>query len=582
MQIRPTSGMFVPPYGPICFYGDWPILVDVVTPAGVHFLANQVRVAVDDVPASLDSLTHVSIQMVGPQRLVFIRESAARVGLNFDGNQHFALGQAHLTRTATGVLMLENAGPSGNDGMEIALGRAGFCEVASPGLPLPPPGSFCRYEYRAEIDGIADRPAATLTMSVNAAGEMPFTGDMSPLGATRYSVLVLDGETQVGGVSNQPAATFTLSGTAVSVAPSLRWDIQRYKCFIRVKVPKLPGNPGPLIRLAPGLTVNGDNVIILPDNPSRTLGPQNRLLLTAIHPEPKLFINEALGQFAVGHTGLGDATLTAGGGTLTIGNLGSSGSDGVMLDLENSRNLLASFGPISVPAVQGPWPVPWIQARAFGRFGGAPNHDLGSLRCTLLSPTTVQLEADFTPVGASTHTVEVWRGGQLVQRVTGHTGTVATVDRLPSGIGKLGSVDPTVLPCYIAPFGAIVPITIGGGAMLQGDELRVLTESPSASIETLQSLALHASGLDSFTIENETRTPALTPRIARINSMTGGNLQLTIPTLFGFNYTLETVSALGPHPWPWTMLDTFFGDGSAHVLTIPTSALQQFFRLRVE
>ena len=169
-----------------------------------------------------------------------------------------------------------------------------------------------------------------------------------------------------------------------------------------------------------------------------------------------------------------------------------------------------------------------------------------------------------------------------MQRVSGHTGIVATVDRLPSGIGKLGSVDPTVLPCYIAPFGALVPITIGGGAMVQGDELRVLTGNPSASIGHLQSLTLQVSGLDSLTIENETRTPALTPRIARINSMAGGNLQLTIPTLFGFNYTLETVSALGPHPVPWTMLDTFFGDGSAHVLSIPTSAMQQFFRLRVE
>jgi hypothetical protein len=558
-------------------------VVDVATPAGEHFQVNQLRIAIDDVQVSLDALTHVSLQMPGPQRLVFLRESAARVGLNFDGNQHFALGQARLSKTATGALMLDNVGPSGNDGMEITLGQAGFCEVASPSLPLPPPGSSCRYEYRAVLDGIADRTAATLTMSVNAAGEMPFTADMSPLGATRYSVLVLDGETQVGGVTNQPDATFTLSGNPVSVAPSLRWDIQRYKCYIRVKVPKLPENPGPLIRLAPGLAVNGDNVIILPENPSRTLGAQNSLLLTAIHPEPKFMLSEQLGFSANGHTGLGDGTLTARGGTLTVGNLGSSGNDGVSIDLENSLNFLASFAPIDFSAVQGPFPHPWIQASALGVLGAVPNHDLGSLRFTSVTSAVVQVDADFTPVGASTHTIEIWQSGQLVRRITGHAGIVGTLNVWPSGIGKLGGVAPGSVSCFWATFPAGVRVNVAGGPTLDGDELRVLVENPSASIGALQRLQFQASGLDSFTLENEMRAPALTPRIAQISTVAGGNLRLTIPTVFGYNYTVETVEeVLGPHPWPWTVLDTFFADGSAKALVIPATGPRRFFRLRVE
>src|SRR4030095_14897249 len=127
-----------------------------------------------------------------------------------------------------------------------------------------------------------------------------------------------------------------------------------------------------------------------------------------------------------------------------------------------SINFLASFMPFDPSAVQGPYPHPWLQAHAFGRFNALPNHDLGSVRFTVLSPTAVEVVADFTPVGATTHTIEVWRSGQLVQRLTGHTGPIGTVNAWPTGIGKLGGA-PGIQSCIWAVFQGGVRLTITDG-----------------------------------------------------------------------------------------------------------------------
>src|SRR5437773_1809100 len=151
------------------------------------------------------------------------------------------------------------------------------------------------------------------------------------------------------------------------------------------------------------------------------------MLITARHLGSLTLTGEKLGLFGNGHTGLGAATLQASGGTLTIGNLGLSGNNGVMIDLDASRSFLVMLNPLP-PATQITNPFPWLQARAYGRFGGTDHHDLGSLRFTALAGGGVQMDVDFTPVGASTHSIEVYRSGQLVRRIAGHTGVVGTVD----------------------------------------------------------------------------------------------------------------------------------------------------------
>ena len=272
--------------------------------------------------------------------------------------------------------------------------------------------------------------------------------------------------------------------------------------------------------------------------------------------------------------------LSTDGGVVGVGHIWTSGNNGVAIDLNNALNGLVSFAPIDFSAVQGPYPHPWLEGRAFGRFGTTLSQDLGSVRFTGVVGGGAEVTAEFSPVGASAHTIEVWQAGQLVQRITGHMGTVGSVSGLPIGLGEQNTGSPTGAPGYITPFGQLVQISIDGGATIQGDELRVFPENPSQPIGELQSINLLGSGFESFTIVGETVTPALTPVIANLtlNLTPVPNVVLSVPTAFGLDYTLETVSAL-PHPFPWTPANAFFGDGSVQTITLPANQPQQFFRI---
>jgi len=110
----------------------------------------------------------------------------------------------------------------------------------------------------------------------------------------------------------------------------------------------------------------------------------------------------------------------------------------------------------------------------------------------------------------------------------------------------------------------------------------VFPENPSLPVGNLQTLNLQASGFDSLTVTNETVTPALTPSIDGISLSAGTNVVLSVPTVFGYDYTLDGVDALGPQPLPWAPVSSFFGDGSVRQITLPANKLQQFFRVRVQ
>jgi hypothetical protein len=315
----------------------------------------------------------------------------------------------------------------------------------------------------------------------------------------------------------------------------------------------------------------------MPEDAVRYPGPQNRLLITGSGTNSFQFNSEELGLFGNGHTGLGTATLVVDTEMLTVGHLGSSGNNGVSVNLNNSLNALVRFAPLNSPSGQ----------TVVRQFAGTLIHELGhNLGMAHFASTAagggVQATADFSPVGASNVTVEVRSAGQLVQRIAGLTGNIGTVSAWPTGLGEQSTGSPTGAPGWTAPFGQLVQITINGGPTLQGDELRVFPENASQAIGNLQTLNLVAGGFDSFTITNETVTPAVTPTIAGISHSSGTNIVLSVPTAFGYDYSLDAVDALGPQPLPWAPVTTFFGDGSVQQITLPVNHPQQFFRVRVQ
>jgi hypothetical protein len=567
-----------PPLPPWWWWVKWPSPVQLTTPAG-PVMADHVRVAADaTTTSSLLALTHVASKITQTAG-AFLHELGHNFGLNHGGNQHFPLGQATLGITATGQLNAANLGPSGLDGVAIYSGGVQWSANAGSIVNRPP----LNHKFYAMLDNIRDRHASTLTLTSNPAGDSQFSGDMSPLGATHYSVLVLDGGTQVAKVTNQPAPIFSVSN-AVTFIPSLRSDFVHSNCYIRIRLPRLPGDPGPVIRLSPTLTATGDEVIMMAEDPLRCAGPQSRVLLTAPGADSFQIGTEELGYFGNGHTALGTAMLSADGGVVGVGHIGSSGSNGVSIDLSGSLNALASFAPLDFSAVQAPGsPVPWVQAGIVGSLGGLPNQDLGSLRFTSAVGGGAQITADFSPIGGDTHTIEIWNGAQLVQRIAGHTGgTIGTIDNFPNAVGLQSTGSPTSAPGLIAAFGQVTHISVMG-QLYQGDGIRVYPENPTQPVSALNALHLLGSGFDSLTVTNETTTPAVTPTLNGISPAPSGNVALSVPTVFGYDYTLEAVDSIsGPHPWPWAPVSTFFGDGSVQQIMVPAVQVQQFFRVRVQ
>jgi hypothetical protein len=562
-----------PPLPPWWWWVKWPGPVQLTTPTG-PVMADRVRVAPETGTPSLMTLNHVSFQMVGPQTLDFTSQTALRLGVDFGGDQHFALGQATLGVNAAGQLNVGNIGPTGTDGVEIPLSRAHWAAAAGSLINRPLlSNSAVTYEFHAMLDHVRDRIASSVTATGNTVGETQITANMSPFGATRHRYLFIGHGTKLTildlDVTNQPTATFSVSSNVVAVIPSLCTDFTHSNCYLRIKLPTPPGDPGPVIRFSPTLAVIADEVIIMPEDPVRLPGPQNRVLITGSCADLFQFNSEELGLFGNGHTGLGTATLVADAEMLTVGHLGTSGNNGVSINFNGALNALVSF---TVPASNH------VVRDMAGTFIHELGRNLGLIhgRADALAASG-QITTDFSPIGSSTQTIEVRSNSQLIQRITGHDGNIGSVSAWPAGLGEQSAGSPTGAPGFIVPFGQVVQISINGGPTLQGDELRVFPENPSQTIGNLQSLNLLASGFDSITVTNETVTPALTPTISGITLSDGTNVVLSVPTVFGYDYTLDAVDTLGPLPLPWAPVASFFGDGTVQQIKLPADKAVRFF-----
>jgi hypothetical protein len=575
-----------PPPPPWWWSLGWPAPIQVTTPTGSSVLADHARVSPLAPGQSLAALTRVSFRAVGPQPLVFNSERGLRNGLNFEGNQHFALGNASLA-TANGQLLANNIGATGADGVEIVLGRANGSEVASPPMPLPLGGTLT-YGVFADLDGIPDRPAGAMTLLMNLDGTLQATGDFSSVGATHFTVAVLTGDTLVARQTGLPGATFTIQTTNSPAGPALSWKSSPMGNGGYLHAVKDSNDQDLLVTQPFSPPVHGTRVVVIPEDPMHQLGPQSRLRVTGNFPtpgQPFAVATEKLNLFGHGHTASGSAVMFADPALLTLGNLGPGSTNGLTIDVGNSLSASVNLA-LDASSAQGPQLAPWmLQTTAFGNIGGQANQNFGSLGFLAITGTVAQFSADFSPVGSSNQTIEVWGLGQLVQRIPGHSGPVlgtASVWPVTVGVQDAGS---SATPGFITHFGQPASISIAGGPTLQGDTLVVRPEDATAAVNAWQSLNLQAGGMNSFGIFNESDTAALTPRIAGIAPGPDGGQQISVPTIFGYLYTLEAASALSPAPVRWTPVQTFLGDGTTQVLALSNPAFvggpQGFFRVRL-
>lgn len=214
------------------------------------------------------------------------------------------------------------------------------------------------------------------------------------------------------------------------------------------------------------------------------------------------FGSQSLFRFGQRHTALGQTEFHPTADSLALSELGTSGNDGVSIDLGSGVETFESIWkplPLVGLSVAGSQ----IALASRGRFEGEEDRDLGTLRL-LQVDGKVRVEADYTSVGSATHRILVLDHGTVVADVRSHAGIVAHMTSWPSGAGK-GSFtlpDLTRTPCYSLPLPPDTWIDVPNGPKVLGDRVLVLAES-AGSVGAVSRFDLRASRLPDIAIADE-------------------------------------------------------------------------------
>lgn len=253
-----------------------------------------------------------------------------------------------------------------------------------------------------------------------------------------------------------------------------------------------------LIRLFDGTEAMGRRLEIAPDCPLGIEPEHGRLRRFALRGTglPTLGATGAAVQaFGLFARSLGGASLLPAPGSLTLASLGTSGEDGVAIDLGTADSFYLDLAPIEL---SGDVPAgAFLRAQARGSVGGVPDQPLGALTITKTDQagTAYTVEPDFTDIASPTHTVQVLDNHRLVAEVEGHTGTAALVSAWPRRLGKLDGE----LECYVGGFPDHTLIDIDG-IPYRGNELRVLAETEGPAIDYKSEFRLQAAGIPELTL----------------------------------------------------------------------------------
>lgn len=195
----------------------------------------------------------------------------------------------------------------------------------------------------------------------------------------------------------------------------------------------------------------------------------------------------------LGHQVLGSARLSFTNEGLVVADIGTSGADGVSIDLgEADIHLNLGRLPDAAPG-----------ASLVIEFQGAVESDsIETLAITewVISEDNWLVTTDFSALGSPTCRLDIIRAGEVVFTASGLQGQIVG---FPSGVAA-GC-------CYLHGnsqcsyvFGQATDITVPStGETVSGDHFRIVAESPSRQYRFISNVLLRAQGLTTFTIEDE-------------------------------------------------------------------------------
>lgn len=198
----------------------------------------------------------------------------------------------------------------------------------------------------------------------------------------------------------------------------------------------------------------------------------------------------------------GAATLGLLTNALRVSNIGTSGIDGVTIDLGQAMSFNLGL------ATQSPSVGATIQFSAKGSVGGVPNHTLGHVQVTRESSNLdgYLVSGDLSDTGASTVRLEVWSNNVRVALLPGQpAGALARASNWPVGSGKIGPTNGwpngPIYGCYPVDFPDGTLIWVGDLSFI-ANQLQVLQEG-GAGVDHLSGFSVSASGVADISIMRE-------------------------------------------------------------------------------
>ncbi len=467
------------------------------------------------VPAPAPSATRIEMKSNMPAFQI-VNET-----LRLHGLEHFGLGAAALDLSATtGGLQLYNLGSSGQDGVSVHFGQAGYATLGlNPGSAATAvDGSFVEMTAKAKFNGIENSPMVV--------GRVQDVGDQYALSlryllGLRGSALRVDVYNGATLVDSQnlafPASGSTGALVTFSERPLL-FDWIWWLVDTLGSMQSIVSSPvvGP-VSLSGHAPVMGDKIVISVLNPTGTFSHLSDVEVRSTGLSGMSVFEEQLGMFHHSHTAAGGAALVAKGGKLVANNIGSSGLDGVEVTLGRAESCECSWLPLDTA---GPPSVgSEIQLDFKGSINDVPDQSLGLAKVSRQpGATAFTMAADLNPLGSPTIRVEVWDHATLVAVLPGIPGgNFGTASRWPIGGGKTGRrFGPWVLGCIRFDYPDLTNFAIGT-TTLTGNQVLMLQESPPSanylSSYTITGMGLNGADATSpgFTITSETATPLSPP-----------------------------------------------------------------------
>lgn len=169
---------------------------------------------------------------------------------------------------------------------------------------------------------------------------------------------------------------------------------------------------------------------------------------------------------------------------LVVSNIGSSGDDGVCIQVGASDGGLIEWLALPNPTTLDDGYSVFLDA--IGIAGGVGGQNIGSVSAVDIG-SSAQLSADYSALGATTHRLEFYDDGNLVQVVEGYSGTV-DVSLMPNACEYVTTRVPNPLPSFpptfVGPFhpspgfawhwDANVDFTVTGLPAFSGDAVHML------------------------------------------------------------------------------------------------------------